>query len=236
MSDEGMTLETERRLERALDRLETVIAGPGSTAALQEALEAEKAASAQLSDRIRTLKIELAEKEQAAAMAQPALPLSVPEPFVEAPVEDLSGVVAERDAELRELRGQLDQAMMDLRDVAAAKDAELEQMRADMAGAEAGFAETLAAKDAEIAGLRDAAAAPVAQAADPGDLAALNDLAEITAEVRAKAAQGCVDAELINGTMLAELEAMRITRQADLAEMRALLAELEPMLEETAHA
>jgi len=67
-------------------------------------------------------------------------------------------------------------------------------------------------------------------------LAALAELTEVVAALRASAAQGATDAGLINRALEAEVEALRVARHADLAEMRTLLAELEPMLEESANA
>jgi hypothetical protein len=223
MSEHADISESEGRLIRALDRLETALAAQAGTADADLATELaeERLVTAQLTERIRTLKIDLAQRDQAQTAA--------PDPH-------LAERLAEREAELSDLRGQLDQALRDIRAITTAGQADLEALRADMQGAASGYAETLAEKDAEIAELRNAAARPVAAAADPGDLRALNELAEITAELRGKAAHGCADADLINHTMAAELEALRIARQADLAEMRRLLAELEPILEETAHA
>jgi|GEM_PF-1114965 hypothetical protein len=214
MSENDMTTEAERRLTGALDRLEAALTGPGSAADLAAKLAEEKTVTAQLSERITALKAELADAQSAATDA--ALP-----------TEDLSEIVAERDVELAGVRAALAEAHSNTT-------AELEAMRADHAAA-------LAAKDAEIdrihvqADAMSAAAAPMV-AADPGDIAALTELSEVTAELRATAVAGATDVGLINRALEAEVEALRVARQADLEEMRTLLAELEPMLEESANA
>lgn len=229
MSDEGQLAEAEIRLMRAFERLDKAMMAPssaaGALAAVEAALADEKIVTAQLTERVAALKADLA-----AAEAQPA-----PAPVAE--IEDLSGVVAERDAELAEVRGELERALQEINATAAGKDAEIAALRADLEGAAAGYAETLAMKEAELAAALAATAAPaqVIQAA-PGDLAELTSLIDITAELRARASEGAADADLINRAMLAELEALRFARQADLAEVKTLLAELEPMLEESAHA
>lgn len=236
MSEKDVTTAAERRLAGALDRLEAALTGPGSSVDLAAKLSEERTVTAQLTERIGALKHELAEKEAAATVAPIA---------AVAPVEDLSGVVAERDAELAELRAALAEAQgsveAKLEALRAAHAAEIAALKQDMEGAAAGYAETLAAKEAALAAAKAAAAAapaaaPAPVSAAPGDLAALAELSEVTAELRAKAEEGAADAALINRTLEAEVEALRIARHADLAEMRTLLAELEPMLEESAHA
>ena len=213
MSENDMTTDAERRLTGALDRLEAALTGPQSAGALAVKLAEEQTVTAQLSERITALKDELAEVQAAATEAA-------------APTEDLSHIVAERDIELANLRAALAEAQ-------SGASAEMEALRVSHAAA-------LAAKEAEIdrihvqADAMGAAAAPMA--ADPGDLAALAELTEVTAALRASAAQGATDAGLINRALEAEVEALRVARHADLAEMRTLLAELEPMLEESANA
>lgn len=232
MNDIGHPTEAERRLSGALDRLEQVLAGPGSAAELALKLAEEQAQTAQLNERLRALKIELAEMQQTKAIAPPPPP----------PSEDHSATLAERDAELAEVRAALEAATLGIESqLDALRNAhaqEIAALKADMDGAAAGYAETLAAKDAEIAAAKAATpATPAAPASSSqGDLAALTALSDITAELRASAARGAAEPDLINRSMEAELEASRIARHADLAEMRALLAELEPMLEESANA
>lgn len=213
MSENDMTTDAERRLTGALDRLEAALTGPQSAGALAVKLAEEQTVTAQLSERIIALQDELAEVRAATTEAV-------------APTEDLRQALAERDIELANLRAAL-------ADAQSGASAEMEALRVSHAAA-------LAAKDAEIDRIHvqvdamGSAAAPMA--ADSGDLAALAELTEVTAALRASAAQGATDAGLINRALEAEVEALRIARHADLAEMRTLLAELEPMLEESANA
>lgn len=65
----------------------------------------------------------------------------------------------------------------------------------------------------------------------------LQRLQQVNAELRAVASEmsralsdGVAEPELVNRAMMAELEALRATRQADRAEMEAILAELDPVL------
>ena len=65
----------------------------------------------------------------------------------------------------------------------------------------------------------------------------LQRLQQVNAELRAVASEmsralgdGVAEPELVNRAMMAELEALRAARQADRAEMEAILAELDPVL------
>ncbi len=58
------------------------------------------------------------------------------------------------------------------------------------------------------------------------------DLRDMTAQLRAALNDGVAEAELVNRAMLAEIEALRATRAADLAEVTAILAEIKPLIEE----
>ncbi len=62
-------------------------------------------------------------------------------------------------------------------------------------------------------------------------------LREQLARMRDAAEAGTTEPQLINKAMLAELDALRTTRQAEIAEMDEILAELSPLIgEERAHA
>jgi chromosome segregation ATPase len=58
------------------------------------------------------------------------------------------------------------------------------------------------------------------------------DLRAINGQLRDALAEGVAEPHLINKAMLAELEALRAVRTADAAEVDAVLAELQPLLEE----
>lgn len=113
-------------------------------------------------------------------------------------------------------------------------EAEVTRLKGDLEGAEAGHAETVSALQDELQAARAAAAAPAqtqSGATLSGDAAAA-----LIAELRTAAQTGVADADLINRAVLAELDALRQARAEDLAELQALLAELDPVLEESAHA
>ena len=57
-------------------------------------------------------------------------------------------------------------------------------------------------------------------------------LREVLRILREASAQGLSDPHLLNRAMLAELEALRATRQTEVAEMDEILAELAPLIEE----
>ena len=57
-------------------------------------------------------------------------------------------------------------------------------------------------------------------------------LREVLRILREASAQGLSDPHLVNRAMLAELEALRATRQTEVAEMDEILAELAPLIEE----
>ena len=57
------------------------------------------------------------------------------------------------------------------------------------------------------------------------------DLRDMTAQLRSAAADGAVNAELINRAALAEVEALAAQRSADAAEMDAIITELKPLIE-----
>ena len=56
------------------------------------------------------------------------------------------------------------------------------------------------------------------------------ELRDIGAQLRVALAEGVAEPQLINRAMLAELEALRAARAADLAEVNAVIAELRPLV------
>ena len=58
------------------------------------------------------------------------------------------------------------------------------------------------------------------------------ELRDIGAQLRVALAEGVAEPQLINRAMLAELEALRAARAADLAEVNAVIAELRPLVGE----
>ena len=92
----------------------------------------------------------------------------------------------------------------------------------------------LAALDAKVARLTEALDA---QGLDLARLNLTNSaLRENTRVLREALEAGVGDAQLINTSMAVELAALRASRSAEIAEMDAILAELRPLIEETADA
>lgn len=58
------------------------------------------------------------------------------------------------------------------------------------------------------------------------------DLRDMAGQLRAALSDEVAEPELVNRAMLAEIEALRATRDADLAEITAVLDELKPLVEE----
>lgn len=74
----------------------------------------------------------------------------------------------------------------------------------------------MAALDAELQALRQSNA----------------DLRDLNAQLRAAAEQGVAEPELINRAVMAELDALRATRAADIAEVEAVMLALKPLIAE----
>lgn len=154
--------ELKRRLTNALNRIEIGISGlsrdvapapdAGNSAALQEALDAEKMANAQLEERVKAIKSK--QENMVAAL--------------EEQVKYLAETAAQNETTLRRLK----------------------QVNAQ--------------------------------------------LRESNDALRTANAAGIGDAHLVNKAMLAELEALRATRAADIGEMDAILADLKPLIGEGA--
>ncbi|UWQ20688.1 hypothetical protein [Jannaschia sp. W003] len=137
------------------------------------------------------------------------------------PAEDLGSALAEA-------RGAADAA----RSEADAARSEAETARAAQAEAEAARGEAEAAREAAEARLRELEARAPESAAEPADpeetarmRAAIEALTASAQQLREQQG-GAADASL-----RAELDALRAARAMDLAEMRAILSELEPMME-----
>lgn len=60
------------------------------------------------------------------------------------------------------------------------------------------------------------------------------ELADSNSALRAAAAAGLADPDLVNNAMVTELEALRAARAADMAEMDDILSELKPLIGEVA--
>lgn len=61
------------------------------------------------------------------------------------------------------------------------------------------------------------------------------ELRDIGAQLREALAEGVAEPQLVDRAMLAELEALRAARAADLAEVNAVIAELQPLVKGGAH-
>ena len=86
---------------------------------------------------------------------------------------------------------------------------------ADLEAQVAGHGAQLAALDGELQRLRASNA----------------DLRDLTAQLRAVAADGTADPDLINQAMAAEIEALAAQRASEAAEVDAILTELKPLLQ-----
>lgn len=123
------------------------------------------------------------------------------------------------DPDTARLRGQLDEertvnAQLEerVRALKERQDGRVAQLEAEVADNHARLAST----DADLQRLRQANA----------------DLRDVAGQLREALASGVAEPQLINRAMLAELEALRATRAADLAEVNAVIAELRPLIGE----
>jgi len=153
--------ELERRITAALARIDVGVDGmaqapaaedAGEIAALKEALEVEKAASAQLEERVAAIK----EKQETLIKD------------LEAKISDLTSTVAQQETDAKRL------------------------------------------------------------------LMVNAQLRESNDELRESNESGVGDAHLVNKAMQTELEALRATRKADLAELETIMSELKPLIGESA--
>ncbi|MEM8804181.1 MAG: hypothetical protein AAGF55_16765, partial [Pseudomonadota bacterium] len=89
---------------------------------------------------------------------------------------------------------------------------------------------TLNQLEADVARLKDALAI---RDAELQQIKAVNDaLRKSNASLRDANAKGLGDAELVNASMVTELESLRAARAADRSEIEEILATLEPVLKE----
>ncbi|MEP2891186.1 hypothetical protein [Tateyamaria sp.] len=185
----------QQRLTTAMDRIATGLGGLNSagsedTAALQVALDDERTANAQLTERVRkmteTQETALAEANEAAATKDAAL-------------GEANEAVAAKDAALGEAK-----------DAIAAKEAALVEAQ----GAAAQAQTQLSALDLELQRLRKA-----------------NDqLRQSNVALRAANQEGVGEPDLINTSMVSELESLRAARAADVAEASSIISALTPLL------
>ena len=146
----GDTMDFERRIAAALDRISAAASKPRETPALAHRLEAERQEKADLEARVAALK-------------------------------------ARQDGRIRQLEAQAE-----------------------------GFAARIADLDGALQRMR----------------AAMTDLRQEADGLRESALSNGVDAEAINRSLAAEVEALRAEREAEAAEVAAILAALSPVLEE----
>lgn len=196
-------------------------ATPGATdgagdADLAAALEEERIANAQLEERLKTLKArhekELAELRAELQGGEDVEALKSELETLRQEADTLRQQVEALQAELAEAKAQGGEA-----DEADALRAELKGLRAELEAARqesAAQAEAMEKLDADLQRLRSA-----------------NDqLRDVNGQLRAANAEGVGDAELVNKAMAAELEGLRATREAETAEVNAVLARLDSVL------
>ncbi|WP_424970357.1 hypothetical protein [Dinoroseobacter sp. S76] len=110
-----------------------------------------------------------------------------------------------------------------------AAEARADALAAELAGIQAQLS---AAKEveAEVLALRT----KLAEAdAEKGDLlSTIQSLQGVNADLRAAAAEGLSDPDVINKALVADLEALQTARAADLRDIETLLAELAPIAQE----
>jgi predicted nuclease with TOPRIM domain len=243
------------RIAAAMDRIGTGLgaleaardaAGGGDEDAAQ-ALEEEKLANAQLEERLKKLKGELAELKEAAPAAAGGMSSDSSElEALRAEVELLRNEVGnpEEAAGLKAEVARLTAALDAAHDAPADTDPLEEKI--------AGLTTENAALQSEITSLQDrlASAGGAEPAADAdaelarqnemlvkldGELQRLRganeELVAANEALRAASAQGVADPELINNAMAAEIEGLRAAQATDQAQINAVLARLEPLLE-----
>ncbi|WP_291726555.1 colicin transporter [Leisingera sp. F5] len=215
-------------------------AAGAATAEIEQALEEEKLANAQLEERLKVLRTRLLEAENQAPAANEDVAAMEAELQL---LRNEAGDPAEKEAlrgEVARLKGELEAAA----NTAASDKEALEDQ----------LSEAQAANDSLKAQLEEAsasAAAP-AEAAPAQDMSAeiehqnetllrldteLQQLRQANEELRASNtalrdanAQGLGDAGLINTAMEAEIEGLRAAQASDQAQVNAVLAKLEPLL------
>jgi chromosome segregation ATPase len=136
------------------------------------------------------------------------LAASAPASPVDAVAHEASGLRSRLDEE-RTVNAQLEERVRALKE---RQDGRVAHLEAEVAENRARFGEI----DEDMQRLRQANA----------------ELRDIGAQLREALAQGVAEPQLINRAMLAELEALRAARAADLAEVNAVIAELRPLVGE----
>lgn len=221
--------ELQGRMARALDRvaagldgLQPAGAGPDpdvmarADEAENRATEAElrlkevEAERNALSDKLIAAEAKVSEAEAKLSEAQEA-PAAVAAP----------DVAAVDSAEVEKLKHALDDERM----ANAQLEARLEKLKASGGGDDAGLKEQVAVQRDSLAELDEA-------------LQRLREtnksLSENSVALRTANAQGVGEPHLINSAMLAELDALKAERQSEAAEVKAVIAALEPLLAEAA--
>lgn len=231
--------ELQHRIIAAMDRIGAGVDALGGATVdarpdegLQAALEDEKVANAQLQERLRTLK-EQHEQEVDGLRAD---------------LEELSTAstdTTETDAlrsELEEARAKIatvEAARAELAEAKAALDnsTEMEALKAENSRLRDELSDTVRVDDlsAELEMLRaERTSHGAAMSRLDDDLQRMRkaneQLRTAIDELRAAAAEGVADAELLNRATVAELEATRAAQASDAAEAQAVLARLEPLL------
>jgi chromosome segregation ATPase len=146
--------------------------------------------------------------EQAFAVIEAGLAQMQPVPDEQIDPAEVAALRAEI-AEERVVQAQLEERIRALKDKHDKRVAELE-------AAVAAERARLAALDHDLQGLRQSNA----------------DLRDVAGQLRAALAEEVAEPELVNRAMLAEIEALRATRAADLAEIEAVYDSLRPHIGE----
>ena len=253
--------ELQSRIAAAMDRIGT---GLGAMSATQDtsaqvdmaqALEEEKLANAQLEERLKKLRAEMAEQPDSSGDLE----------ALQAEVELLRNEVGNKDAEdaLKTEVARLQSALESSGNNAASLEDELSEVKAEnemlktaQGSADGDSAEhvDVAALNAEIESLQAKLVAAEAQAPGEDDtdtsseLARQNDmlvqldnelqnlrqaneqLLSANTALRDANAEGVSDSELINSALVAEIDGLRAAQASDQAQVNVVLAKLEPLL------
>jgi chromosome segregation ATPase len=229
-------------LEQARSSAEAKAVAAADTSALEQALDEERVANAQLTERVKVLRGRLKELEEQAPAASTA---------------DASGDIAAMQAELELLRNEAANAPQ-----AEALKQEVARLKAQMEGAANSAATDKESLEDRIEQLEAANAELTAQLAESGSVQetstsetadgesggtdeevlqrldtelqqlrlANEQLRTSNAALREANAEGLGDAGLINAAMAAEIDGLRAAQASDKAQVNAVLARLEPLL------
>ncbi|OBY27196.1 colicin transporter [Leisingera sp. JC1] len=232
-------VKAEEATAAAVQAAEAAAAG-AANAELEQALDEERTANAQLEERVKVLHARLKEAEGNAPAGSSASSEDVA--AMQAELELLrneAGDPAEKQAlrsEVSRLKGQLEAAANtaasdkealedELAEAKAAKDALQAQLEAAPAGGTQADAPDM---DAELARQNEAL---VRLDSELQQLRLANEeLRASNAALREANAQSLGDAGLINTAMEAEIEGLRAAQASDQAQVNAVLAKLEPLL------